>query len=1145
MSASHKFDVSQSVLIDIVARSNSLSERFSNKFFETSVIPLNEQKESNKRLDRWCQVVASGDCKKFHKRLQWDGLNLDTVRPIISSLPLGDNQLLPNWALTLRKIIQTGTDFQDESKIQNLNFQIPIDSENPLPFEDLLLPAVYTARQKLLNHLGSPVLSPSYLPLELLESEAYSKLERSLLCALVNLCEKSFEFEFNRFRPFGYNILNFFAATEIKLTPKKTHYKAFVQTLLQDGMLGFFQNYPVLARLIATQVDFWVEATGEFLQRLKADLEEIQQVFQPQWESVKDTSILNSQFPIPNFHLGKVIEIKCDLSDPHNRGRSVIAVTFKSGVKLVYKPKDLNIDIAYNQLLEWCNQQGVSLPFKILKILNCKTYGWVEYVEQLPIVDEAAAQRFYQRAGMLLCLLYVLGANDCHYENLIAAGEHLVLVDMETLMHHNARLEDFPEQREFMAANQQILDSVLRIGMLPHWEFNKDNRIAYDLSGLGSIDPQPLPWRVSLWKFVNTDSMHRADETAILSVAKNVPILNGVSLSPNDYVEELVEGFGQMYRFLLEHRQALLADECNIQSQPGTSMQNQSSPLAALRVQQVRFVFRATKVYSVILQNALAPKFLRNGIDRSIELDILARAFLTTENKPDAWAILHSELKAMEQSDIPYFAANSDSDALTVGIEQPIEHFLTKPSYSEAISRLQKLDESDLVQQVAIIRGTFHARVARSLGTEKTEAASMKVADCSTQSPLTDEQLLASARAIAEKIHSHAIKESSGSVYWIGLGYVPSAERFQLQPLDQSLYDGNCGIALFLAALERLTASNQFRYLALGALGYTRRVLQTADAQLTQRLVNKIGIGGAKGLGSIIYSLVKISNFLEETALIKDALRAANLITPEVIASDQKLDVMSGVAGAILGLLALYNETKEQTVLDKAHACGQHLLSAQISVNNSPRTWKTLENKPLTGFSHGSAGIAYALLRLYSVTHDNAFKEAACEGITYERSVFSATAGNWSDFRSLTQQNSQSDYMVSWCHGAAGIALGRLGSLSIFETKEIRQDVEVALKTTQKHGLHSVDHLCCGNLSRCEALLVAAQKLSRPELQEMAQKRAAWVVARAEQTGGYQLFSNLPNHVFSPSFFQGTAGIGYELLRLAYPEVLPSVLLWE
>jgi lantibiotic modifying enzyme len=31
----------------------------------------------------------------------------------------------------------------------------------------------------------------------------------------------------------------------------------------------------------------------------------------------------------------------------------------------------------------------------------------------------------------------------------------------------------------------------------------------------------------------------------------------------------------------------------------------------------------------------------------------------------------------------------------------------------------------------------------------------------------------------------------------------------------------------------------------------------------------------------------------------------------------------------------------------------------------------------------------------------------------------------------------------------------------------------------------------------------------------------------------------------SPGFFQGAAGIGYELLRLVHPDQFPSALLWE
>jgi lantibiotic modifying enzyme len=52
------------------------------------------------------------------------------------------------------------------------------------------------------------------------------------------------------------------------------------------------------------------------------------------------------------------------------------------------------------------------------------------------------------------------------------------------------------------------------------------------------------------------------------------------------------------------------------------------------------------------------------------------------------------------------------------------------------------------------------------------------------------------------------------------------------------------------------------------------------------------------------------------------------------------------------------------------------------------------------------------------------------------------------------------------------------------------------------------------------------------------------VVARARRSGAYRLFPNLPSTAFNPGFFQGVAGIGYSLLRLADKD-LPSVLLWE
>ncbi|RUT08300.1 hypothetical protein DSM106972_014680 [Dulcicalothrix desertica PCC 7102] len=1112
--------VTQIELAQIVAQASSFSELLQNQLSKLDAIQVSEQQISAKRLAHWCEVVAQGNWKKFLLRLQWDELDIEVVRYVLGGQPQANIQALPSWAETLREIIQTTSSFkfqnvtQYPSQTEILKSKLPITPENPLPFEDVLLPAISVARQKLLTRLGACSLSPSNLPLEQLSETAYFSLERSLLQKLINLCGKTLEFEFSHSRPIGYSLLELLMG-EVQSNNTKVYYNTFVDKLLQDGLLAFFQKYPVLGRLVATVIDFWVEATVEFLQRLKTDICEIQQIYNHSTE------------------VGKATDIKLSLSDPHNCGRSVIILTFESGMKLVYKPRNLELEVAYSKLLEWCNQQAIPLSFKVLKVLNRRNYGWVEYVEQQPCKEEAEAQRFYQRAGMLLCLLYTLRTNDCHHENLIANGEHLVLVDMETLMQHQAKpIADHQLLTEADTTVKEIFsNSVLRTGLLPYWVFDKDKRISYDISGLGSVSPQEIPWRSQRLKFVNTDDMHLVYETVTKPVAGNVPTMKGVALCPNDYLEELVSGFKQMYRFLTEKRDALLATD---------------SPLTIFQGLQARFIFRATHIYGFVLQNTLVPEFLRHGIDRSIELDILSRAFVVTQdNKPNAWAILQAETRAMEQLDIPYFEVNTDSADLSVGLEQPIKNYLKERSYNEVITQLQKLNETDLAQQVAIIQGAFYARVAQTPESAQETRRQEGNKDYSQINPLTKEQLLQEASRIAQEIQKHAIVGADGSIHWIGLSYVINAQRFQFQPLGNSIYEGNFGIALFLAALDYVRGTTQFHDLVLGALQSLRNFLDTPDTNSLQRLTQQIGIGAGTGVASMIYSLVRISQFLADTKLLEDARRFANLITPQVIAADQSFDVTTGTAGGILGLLALYNQTGEPGVLDKAICCGQHLLKNRISIDDCPRAWKTIAEKPSAGLSHGTAGIALALLHLYGTTHDKDYLEAACEGIAYEHSIFSKAAQNWPDYRAIAQRNGQFKFMASWCNGAPGIGLARLGGLSILNTEEIHQDVEVALQATINHSLQDVDFLCCGNFGRFEVLLVAAQKLSRPLLREIAQQRAACVIARAEQIGAYELFTDLPKQVFNLSFFQGTSGIGYELLRLAYPERLPSVLLWE
>lgn len=1081
----------------IVTKASFLWERLDKKQFAIAAGLVNEQ-EIDHRLKRWCEVVAQGNWNTLQKRLRWEGLDLDTIRPRLGTVEFNASQPLPKWAETLQKIIQTATEFQPE-----LEIFLPTDSENPIPFEDIFLPILKVARLELLNRVEE------HLPRLLLTQTAYRNLERSLLQRLAAFSTKTLHLEFSQFRPFGQNLLNLLGL-ETETNKTKTYYNKFVNQLLKDGLMTLFQKYPVLGRLIATAVNFWVDFTAEFLQRLSEDKADIQRIF--------------GKFGSNQDYLGKVTEIKTSLSDSHKQGRTVILLTFESGLKLVYKPKDLGLEVGFNQFLDWCNHHSQLLDFKVIQVLNRNKYGWVEYVEHQACIDEAAAERFYQRAGMLLCVLYALRGTDCHHENLIASGEHLVLIDTETLLHHEANLiENSPDMQESEAnAEQQLGNSVLRSGLLPRWDFSSDRRVAYDVSGLGSTDPQQAPQKVPRWGLVNTDEMHLGYEFIHLPIQKNVPYIGEIALSPNDYQAQIAAGFEQMYRFLMDNKDILL--------QP-------ASPFIAMRKQQVRFVFRPTRVYSLILQKIWASDYLKDGIDYSIELERLSCAFLVAQEKPNAWPVLSAELQAMEQLDIPFFVANAASDELNVSDDLSISHYFKQPSYQHVLKQLQAMGETDLARQIAIIQGSFHAKLAQT-SSEKSEQSEVESAPL-----LSSAQLIEEARAIANALEKTAIIDPDGSANWIGLGYVPEAERFRLQVLNFGLYDGRCGVALFLAALDKVAREPRSRDLALRTLQPLRRQIQTFDLESQQRLSRLMGIGGGAGLGSLIYAFVKVSQFLNDATLLADAQALANWMTPELIAADKKLDIMSGAAGAILGLLSLYKVTKDATVLEKAIACGQHLLNHQVSYQGAPKAWQTLGQQPLTGFSHGSAGISYALLQLYTVTQNQAYCQAALAGIEYERSVFCESQGNWPDFRSA-ELNQSPGFPVRWCHGAAGIGLARLGCLGVVDFPQIEREIEIALQTTQNHSLQDSDHLCCGNLGRIEVLLVGAQRCCRSDWHQAALQNAANVVAKARRTGAYQMFTNLPSSVFHPSLFRGTAGIGYNLLRLATDD-LPSVLLWE
>lgn len=404
------------------------------------------------------------------------------------------------------------------------------------------------------------------------------------------------------------------------------------------------------------------------------------------------------------------------------------------------------------------------------------------------------------------------------------------------------------------------------------------------------------------------------------------------------------------------------------------------------------------------------------------------------------------------------------------------------------------------------------------------------------------------AEHLAEQIWGSRVQARDGSITWIRPGSEGRGEPVSLRlRVDPFLYDGTAGIALFLAALARVTRSDKQRSRSLETLVPLRRKMADlmADPERAARLQN-LGIGGFIGLGSLIYSFLKIGRLLDEPDLVEDAQGLMALLTLDRIAHDTACDVLYGSAGALLALVALHRglpvpDRKGSRALEIASACARHLLARQQSFDGGPRTWQTIPGfPPLFGFSHGAGGICSALLRLWEQTRETELLRAAEEGLEFEARLYSPAHRSWRDPRFATEV-----FKTGWCNGAAGAALARIASLPALDTAALRADIANGLATTLSTPLTAVDHVCCGNLGRVEVLLEASVRRGDEELRQAAELLAWSTLERAAATGSFAWRNDMAPGLFDPTFFTGAAGIGYTLLRLADPNGLPCLLLLD
>ena len=1012
------------------------------------------------RLARWARLFAAGDEAAFRRRLAWDGLTTSTLAAVFSPHPPdGFDAAWIHWLPRLSaESSVSAAGFRDatwETEIAALD-------GSDIPFADAWLPFIRLARADLRARLGATRwLTPA----------AAMAFERQLARDLALAGASVMDAAFSEFAPIAER-----QAVGSGEALGSSRYDGFIRRLLQTGFFDLFAAYPALARHLCGLLETWVATATELARRFEQDRSAI--------EAAWGRPVLAVTGAVPA------------LSDPHDGGRRVACLEIDGSWRLVYKPRNIGIELAYNQLLAWLRAEGLSDVPGPLTVLAREGHGWVEHASPADFGCRQDLERYYRRAGGLACLAHVLRGRDLHGENIIAAAEGPALIDAEALVQPVGRAEGLPHASA--AATGPSPDdpscTCLETGLLALRQEDSEGHFR-EIGGLRGNAPRGLAAGAGAWFGLRTDAIgcNSRGPAAPSPLLPNLPRLHGERVPIEEVRNSVTEGFRSTYRFLVEHRARLLA--------PG-------GPLDAFASCATRVLFRPSDRYASLLRVLDAPAHWRDGADRSVALDSLNRVFSREPRQPPLWPLVGAERHALEQGDIPRCAALTTGCAVSLAQGSTVEGYFLQSGMDAVQDRLGALEEDDLRRQIAWLEGALDSVLPAPVPS-------------ATPAPplghLRPDAFRAGALRIAESLLSCASGAGAGP-RWPVLG----------DRLD--LYGGLTGPLVFLAAVARLEGGSW----RPRALGLAAEVLACLDAPRRA----PTGIGGTSGVGSLVYGLAVAGTLLDAPDLIAGAGLLADDITPEQVETCRAFDVTDGVSGALLALLAWRQASGERGLHPAAPACAAWLGNHLEDTGCHGRAWRSPDGCFRAGVGHGATGGALALARFAVATADRAAVAAAREALAFERAVFSLPDRNWPAVRG----DGGVAVMTAWCHGAAGIGLGRALMPPLAADASLSQDLAYAAEATMAAGPGRFDHLCCGTFSRVEALLTMGARAAKDEwiaaaraLAEPVARRIASHGMAAARTAGFE------RGMFEPGFFQGLSGIGYVLLRLTDPGALPSV----
>lgn len=374
----------------------------------------------------------------------------------------------------------------------------------------------------------------------------------------------------------------------------------------------------------------------------------------------------------------------------------------------------------------------------------------------------------------------------------------------------------------------------------------------------------------------------------------------------------------------------------------------------------------------------------------------------------------------------------------------------------------------------------------------------------------------------------------------------PGVDTFDRSAL--TLYHGAPGVILFY--LELYAATHEQRFLDEAVRGATA-LASAVDA------AGDIGAGlyeGNAGVAWVLHETHRASGREDiGAATVRLAKRLAGSAKRDGDAAwwSDSTDIVSGNAGVLLALLRLRAVIGDEAI-DLARRAGDALLTVSVPDARGHRMWyydRTTrpgpEARELPNFSHGTAGIAYALATLAQQGGERRHLDAALDGAEHLKAMMVAS-GNGSVIRHNSLPAGEKLFYLSWCHGPSGTnrlwqrlnAIDRSAQWTQLEDRGARGVIGQGVPETRTAGFWNNISMCCGNAGVAEYFLSRYGGTGDASDLAYAKRHADDILARGTVDRDQERWIQAENRV-SPTevlaqtgWMQGAAGVGAMLLHM-------------